>query len=203
MRRRHFDLLRPAAVLLATLAAGCATDDQIRDAITDVNREFRAAYEQILVEKGSRIYRVTPKVAFAATTVVLQRLSMRVGDQAPELGYLNVFAAAPAPLSLREWQQAGRADLPKLREIAMRHVGPTGYFIKFEPEGLETVINATALEVPEGTEISFTVRLREVAPPKSGYPRREYLPPTAVRMGLDKIWDALNRELGPAWIINR
>jgi hypothetical protein len=85
----------------------------------------------------------------------------------------------------------------------MRHVGPTGYFIKFEPEGLETVINATALEVPEGTEISFTVRLREVAPPKSGYPRREYLPPTAVRMGLDKIWDALNRELGPAWIINR
>jgi hypothetical protein len=202
MRRRHFDLRRPAAVLLAMLAAGCATDDQKRDAIIDVNREFQAVYEQILVEKGSRTYRVTPKAALTATAVVMQRLGMRVGDQAPELGYLNVFAAAPAPLTLREWRQAAGADLPKLREIAMQHVGPLGYFVKFEPEGLETVINATALEVSAGTEISFTVRLREVAPPKSGYPRREYLPPTAVRMGLDKIWAELNRELGAAWIIN-
>ncbi len=203
MRLRYIDLRRSAVVLLTMLAAGCASDEQIRDAITDVNREFQAAYERILVEKGSRTYRVAPKVAFAAMAIALQRVGMHIDDQAPELGYLNVSAAAPAPLNSREWRRAASADLPKLREIAMQHVGPTGYFISFEPEGLETVINVIVLEVPAGTEISVTVRLREVAPPKSGYPRREYLPPTAVRMGLDKIWDELNRELRTARIINR
>jgi hypothetical protein len=40
--------------------------------------------------------------------------------------------------------------------------------------------------------------MREVAPPKSGMPRREYLPPSAVRMGLDKIWTEFERELRSA-----
>jgi hypothetical protein len=39
------------------------------------------------------------------------------------------------------------------------------------------------------------MRMREVAAPKSGLPRREYPPPTALRAGLDKIWAALEREL--------
>src|SRR5258708_20222471 len=121
--------------------------------------------------------------------VALQRVGMHIDGQAPELGYLNVSAAAPAPLNSREWRRAASADLPKLREIAMQHVGPTGYFISFEPEGLETVINATVLEVPAGTQISFTARLRQLEPPKSGYPRREYPPPTPSPMGLPKISD--------------
>jgi len=37
--------------------------------------------------------------------------------------------------------------------------------------------------------------MREIAPPQSGMPRREYLPPSAVRMGLDKIWSEFEREL--------
>jgi hypothetical protein len=36
--------------------------------------------------------------------------------------------------------------------------------------------------------------MREVAPPKSGLPRREYPPPTALQAGIDKIWSALERE---------
>jgi hypothetical protein len=56
------------------------------------------------------------------------------------------------------------------------------------------VISGTVVEVPAGTEISFTARMREIAPPESGFPRREYLPPTAVRMGLDKMWAEVERE---------
>lgn len=186
---------RLAALLAAGLLAGCATDDQKRRAINEVNAEFRVQYEQILTERGTRVYRAGINEVFQALRVALARVGMRIGDQAPGLGYLNVFAPAPAPLTDLEWRQAAEQDLPKLREIAAKHVGLLSHFVTFEPEGLEVVINATAIEVRNGTEVSLTARMREVAPPKSGMPRREYLPPTAVRMGLDKIWGEVEREL--------
>ncbi len=181
--------------LIALLAGGCATDEQIRGALIDVNNEFRQQYERILAENGTRLYKVKRQEAFNATRIALTRLAMRMGGQSEELGYLNVFAPAPVPLSPEEWQQAAERDLPKLRELAKKHVGLLAYFVKFEPEGLEIVINTTTIEVPAGTEISLTMRMREVAPPPSGMPRREYPPPTAVRMGLDKIWRELEGEL--------
>jgi hypothetical protein len=181
--------------LVALLAAGCATDDQIRGALIDVNNEFRQQYERILAENGTRVYKVKRQEAFNATRIALTRLAMRIGGQSEELGYLNVFAPAPVPLSPDEWRQAADRDLPKLRELAKKHVGLMAYFVKFEPEGLEIVINTTTIEVPAGTEVSLTMRMREIAPPPSGMPRREYPPPSAVRMGLDKIWRELEAEL--------
>ena len=181
--------------LVALLATGCATDDQIRGALIDVNNEFRQQYERILAENGTRVYKVKRQEAFNATRIALARLAMRIGGQSEELGYLNVFAPAPIPLSPDEWRQAADRDLPKLRELAKKHVGLMAYFVKFEPEGLEIVINSTTIEVPAGTEVSLTMRMREIAPPPSGMPRREYPPPSAVRMGLDKIWRELEAEL--------
>ena len=181
--------------LVALLATGCATDDQIRGALIDVNNEFRQQYERILAENGTRVYKVKRQEACNATRIALARLAMRIGGQSEELGYLNVFAPAPIPLSPDEWRQAADRDLPKLRELAKKHVGLMAYFVKFEPEGLEIVINSTTIEVPAGTEVSLTMRMREIAPPPSGMPRREYPPPSAVRMGLDKIWRELEAEL--------
>lgn len=181
--------------LVALLATGCATDEQIRGALIDVNNEFRQQYERILAENGTRVYKVKRQEAFNATRIALTRLAMRIGGQSEELGYLNVFAPAPVPLSPDEWRQAADRDLPKLRELAKKHVGLMAYFVKFEPEGLEIVINTTTIEVPAGTEVSLTMRMREIAPPPSGMPRREYPPPSAVRMGLDKIWRELEAEL--------
>lgn len=180
---------------MALIGAGCATDDQIRGALIDVNNDFRRQYEGILAENGTRVYKVKRPEAFNAMRFALTRLAMRMGDQSPELGYLNVYAPAPIPLSPEEWRQAAEQDLPKLRELAKKHVGLLAYFVKFEPEGLEIVINTTTIEVPAGTEVSLTMRMREVTPPPSGMPRREYPPPSAVRMGLDKIWRELEAEL--------
>ena len=179
----------------AALLVGCATDEQKRNAINEVNAEFRSEYERILAERGTRLYRVRFDEAYSALRIALARVGMRVGDQSPSIGYLHVFGPAPAPLTKDEWDRAAEQDLPKLREIAGKHVGLLGRFVKFEPEGLEVLINATALEVRNGVEISLTARMREIAPPKSGMPRREYLPPSAVRMGLDKIWSEFEREV--------
>ena len=191
MRRGARNLL--VAALLA--GTGCATDDQKRSAINDVNADFRVEYERILAERGTRIYRVRPDDAFQALRTELLRVGMRVGDQSPAMGYLNVFGPAPSPLTAAEWRTAAEQDQPRLREIVAQHIGVLSRFVTFEPEGLEVIINATTLEVKNGVEISLTARMREIAPPKSGMPRREYLPPSAVRMGLDKIWGEFEREL--------
>lgn len=198
--RRQRAHRRGSLLLLAfsALLAGCVSDGQKHAAITDVNDAFRREYEQILTEKGTRIYPVAQSQAFGALRKALTRLGMRVANESPEIGYLNVSAPAPSPLDQKEWDAAAEKDLPKVREILGKHVGPLAYLFRFEPEGLDIVINATALRAGSGSELSLTMRMRETAPPKSGMPRREYPPPSAVRAGLDKIWTHIDRELGPA-----
>jgi len=183
------------AIVLLALASGCVSDQRKIAAIQDVNEVFRADYERILAEDGTHTYNVPRDQVFDALRVAFGRLGMRVADQSPDLGYLSVFAPAPQPLTRDEWHQAAQVDLPKMHEILYKRLWLLAYLVPFEPDGLDVVVNATAIEVRGGTSISLTMRMREVAPPQTGYPRREYAPPTAVRMGLHKIWTALEREL--------
>lgn len=185
-----------SCLVLAALAQGCVTDEGIRCALTDVNREFKDQYERILAEKGTRVFAVRPAEAFTGTRFALFRLGMRLESQNLELGLMSLAAPAPTPLNLQEWKVAADADLPMMQRLAARCVGLPAYLITFEPEGLEIVINATVLPAVGGSEIALTMRMRQVKPPPSGMPRREYAPPTAVRMGLDKIWGQIERELG-------
>jgi hypothetical protein len=195
--REHRKVFMYAAlgVVLAVVLTACATQEQKGDAIGAVNRAFRVEYEAILAEKGTRIVRASRTDAYEAMRVALARVGMQVEAQDPGLGFLTVIAPAPRPLDLAEWRQAAEADLPNLRAITHPYIGALSNFISFEPEGLLVVINATVLSVRAGSEVSLTVRLREVAPPLSGIPRREYVTPSAVRMGLDKIWATFEHEL--------
>src|SRR5262245_54579746 len=183
---------RLAAALVGALAllAGCQLeDDKVRQAIEAANEDSKKSYEAILAERGTRTFKVTRAEAYDAVRIGLARLGMTVETQDPVLGFVNVYAPAPRPLTQEEWNRAAEADLPRLRKLVCPIVGEFACsFIKFEPEGLQVTLSGTVVSVPEGTAISFTARMREIAPPKSGWPRREYLPPTAVRYGLDKMW---------------
>jgi hypothetical protein len=182
--------------LAAAVLQGCASKDEIRCAITDINREFQEQYERILVEKGTRAFNVRPAAAFTGTRAALFRLGMRLEAQDPDLGLLSVAAPAPTPLNQEEWKLVAQADLPMMQRLAANCVGLAGWLLKFEPEGLEIVITATVIPAAGGSEISLTARMHQVKPPPSGMPRREYAPPTGVRMALDKIWGQIERELG-------
>ncbi len=183
---------------LTMLVAGCTIlpgDKERRAAVDSINRAFRADYEAILAENGSRVYGVSRAEAYDAVRVSMARLGMTVEAQDPVLGYVNVFAPAPRPLNDEEWQTAAAADLPRTREIIGPHVGIFRHFFNFNPKGLQSVVTATVVGRPGGAEISFTARMREIEPPESDdYPRREYLPPTAVRMALAKMWVEIERE---------
>ena len=190
--------LRVFGVAGVVLLGGCVTDEGITCAINAVNHDFRLEYERILLEKGTRVYRVRRDAAYAALQGALGRLGMQVADQSPDIGYLNVRAPAPRPLDSQEWKTVVDRDLPRMHELAVPCVGIIARLRGFEPDGLDIVINATTLDARDGTEVSLTMRMREVAPPKSGRPRRDYAPPTAVSMGLDKIWREVDRDLKDA-----
>ena len=181
-------------VAAALLISGCVTTEDKRCAVDAINKEFRNDYEAILVKDGTRVFSVSRAEAYDAVRVSMARLGMRVEAQDPVLGYVNVYGPAPRPLDEQEWKEAAQADLPRVREIIGPCVGLFAHFFSFEPQGLQSVISATAVEVPAGTAISFTARMREIAPPKSGFPRREYLPPSAVRMALTKMWADIEAE---------
>jgi hypothetical protein len=182
--------------LVAALAAGCVTTEGARDAINEVNKDFQKQYEEILRERGTRAFAVPSAQAYAGVRTAMRRLGMRLEGQDPDIGYLNFAAPAPTPLDDEEWKEVARKDLPLMQRLAARHIGLPAYLIGFEPEGLDIVINATILPAHGGSEVSLTMRMRQVKPPPSGLPRREYAPPTGVRMGLDKIWAQVERELG-------
>jgi hypothetical protein len=194
------DLAKRACIgfwLAATIAlAGCVSQDTKRDAINDINRAFKEEYEANLARNGAHFANVDTGTMFDATAATLVGLGMEIRQQSRGLGFINADAAAPLPLTRAEWDRAGNADLPRARELLRRHVGLLAEFFNFEPDGLDTVITATIIEARGGSEVSLTMRLREVAPPKSGLPRREYPPPTSLQIGLEKIWSALERELG-------
>ncbi len=178
----------------AMVLAGCVSQETRRDAINDINRAFKEEYEATLARNGTRHFAASPGETFDAAGAVLVRLGMALRQQSRGLGFINADAPAPLPLDRGEWDRAAAADLPRARELLRRHVGILAELFNFEPDGLETVINVTVIESRGGSDVSLTMRMREVAPPKSGLPRREYPPPTAVQAGLDKIWGAMERE---------
>lgn len=183
------------AVLLTLILVGCASDRQRIEAIQAVNGAFRADYEAILAAQGARVYKLPRDEAFTSMRVALAGLGMRTETQDSPLGYLVVTSMAPLPLTAEEWSAVVSADQPLLRKLIEPYVGLVAWFAHFEPQGLEIVLSASFVGAEGGTEIALTVRFRETAPPKSGWPRREYLPPTAVRMGLAKIWAAFEQEV--------
>jgi hypothetical protein len=182
-------------VLVVSLLAGCASESDKIGAITAVNRQFKQRYEVVLAEHGSRTFNASRQQAIAAMKSTLLSMDMAVSNDDSEMGYLRVFAPAPLPLSKEEWQAATSTDGPWMRQIIAEHVGIVGHFVKFEPQGLDVVITATAVETSPKTKVSLTMRLQETQPPRSGWPRREYPPPSAVKIGLDKIWARFEREL--------
>ncbi len=187
--------LRIGLWLVATIAlAGCVSQEAKRDAINDINRAFKAEYETILARSGTRLINARADETFDATAAALVGLGMEIRQESRGLGFINADAAAPLPLSRAEWDRSSAVDLPRARDLLWRHVGLAAELFNFEPEGLDTVITATIIEARGGSEVSLTMRMREVAPPRSGLPRREYPPPTALQAGIDKIWSALERE---------
>jgi hypothetical protein len=177
-----------------------ATKEQIVGAFTRLNVAFQTEYERILDERGVRSFPAQRVHAFDALSGALTKLGMIVESRDPAAGTLTVASPAPRPLDAGEWRRATEADLPMMQGFLCPTLGErVCRTIKFEPDDYVIVINATVLATDKGgSEVSLTTRMREIAPTQTGLPRREYPPPTGVRMALDKIWLRFEQELRAA-----
>ena len=172
------------------------TPEQFVKAFTVLNDRFRVDNERILDERGTRAIQANRASAFEALHAGLVRLGMIVESRDPDIGTLTVAAPAPRPLSADEWRRTVQSDLPMMAAILCPILGPYCTGIKFEPDDYVIAINATVRGTDRGgSEVSLTTRMREIAP-RPGMPRRDYPPPTGVRMALDKIWAAFDQALG-------
>lgn len=169
--------------------------EQIDLAFTRLNTAFQKEYERILSERGTRRFPVRAATAYDALYAALVRLGMIVEDRDAFAGTLTVAAPAPRPLSLQEWRQTVQSDLPMMASILCPVLGPYCKTLTFAPDDYVIVINATVLPTRSGgAEVALTTRMREIVP-RPGTPRRDYPPPTGVRMALDKIWTHFDQAL--------
>ncbi len=183
-------------LLAIVFAAGCAlSPQQKRDAINSLNTAFRVEYERILAAEGTRTFKTDRKTAVAAAQAAMARLKMRLDDEVPALGFMSFSSPAPLPLTPDEWERVNEADLPKARAVLRPHVGWMADHFRFEPKGLDIVVNVSITETRGSSTASITMRMREVTPVDLDLPRRDYPPPTGVSIGLDKIWREFDREL--------
>jgi hypothetical protein len=183
------------ALLALVVIPACVSDQTKREAIQDINAAFKPQYEATLAKYGVRTVDARPDVAFDAVNAAMVRLGFVVQQQSRGLGLIAAEAPAPRPLDLDEWNRAAAADLPQTREILRRHIGALAESFNFDSQGLDTVLTATIIGTGTRSEISFTMRLREVAAARGDLPRREYPPPSTLKVGLDKIWAAFDQEL--------
>jgi hypothetical protein len=194
-RRRLCMGLVPATLGLPAALAGCVSTPEKIGAIEAVNTGFRLEYERILAELGTRRVDLPRRDALLALRVALAGLGLHTEAQDIALGLLVSAGPAPRPLTQAEWAQASALDTPFLRRLIEPHVGIAANFVQFEPQGLDVLISATVIAQGSGSEVALTVRLRETAPPRSGWPRREYVGPNLLRTGLATIWAAYEREV--------
>ena len=170
------------------------TPQQVADALSDLNKAFQAANERILDEHGTRLDVAPRPTTFAALEAALRRLAMIVESRDPDAGTLTVAAPAPRPLTGDEWRRVVQDDGPMMMRILCPKLGEYCRQIRFEPDDYVIVINATVLGAANNSsKIMLTTRMREINE-RPGVPRREYPPPTGVRMAVDKIWAEYERE---------
>lgn len=179
---------------VVALLVGCA-EQSIRDAIGAINAEFQREYEKTVKENGTHVVSADPQDAYDAVLAALVKMGLVIKEQSRGLGVISAEAPAPTPLSKGEFDKCAAIDLPRARDIIRPYLGPLAESFKFDAKGLDTVMTATIIGTPAGSEISFTMRLREVGPPDTRFPRRDYPPPNVTRCGLDITWNAVNREL--------
>jgi len=186
----------------AMLVAGCAEmierppQEKINECIAQLNERFNKEYEAILAERGTRSFSVAPAIAYDTLIAALTRLGMIVESRDRYTGVLTVAAPAPKPLNDREWQAVVDTDTPMMASVLCPCLGLYCTTLKFRPGDYVIVINATVLPgTGRGSQVSLTTRMREIVPPPPGVPRRDYPPPTGVRMALDKIWATFDKML--------
>jgi Caspase domain len=184
-----------SVVSLSLVLVACVSNKQYNRAILQLESAWKEANDRILESEGRRFFKATKRQGFVAMQLAVRRLGMVIEQQSYETGFLLVTAPAPVPLTMSDWAVVQKSDTQEMRSIIAEEVGIASWFVTLDPSAKDVLANVFITEKEEGVEISIGMRLRnkKVEADRS---RRMQPPPSAVRMGLRKLWSALEQELG-------
>lgn len=182
-------LLVPGLALL--LSACCPDEDGLR-AVNAINDDFKADYDRLVGELGTREFDLTPTQAYIAAKSTLSEMGMTVSAEDPAAGYLRGEAQAPLPLNDEEWTRAAKADGPRFRKHVVEHCGIVGHFYEFQPDRVNLIVDVLAVPAGAKTSVSITILMR-FKEQRADLPPRSYPPPTGLKLGLEKFWSTLER----------
>ncbi|MGO9136962.1 MAG: caspase domain-containing protein [Syntrophales bacterium] len=185
--------LSVASLVLLTTACGSLNASYNR-AILKLESTWLQENIKILETDGRRQYKATKQQAFEAAQLAVRRLGMVVDEQNFGTGFLLVSAPAPTPLTMEEWAEVQKQDTEGFRKIISEEIGAISYFATLDPSGKDVVGNFFITEKEAMVEVSIGLRLRSTRATTDRL-RRLQAPPTAVRMGLRKFWNAFDIEL--------
>jgi len=181
-------------VSLSLVLVACVSNKQYNRAILQLESAWKETNDHILESEGRRFFKVTKHQGFLAIQSAVRRLGMVVEQQSYDTGFMLVTAPAPVPLTMSDWAVVQQTDTQEMRSIIAEEVGLASWFVTLDPSAKDVLANIFLTEKEEGVEISIGLRLRnrKVETDRS---RRMQPPPSAVRMGLRKLWSVLEQEL--------
>jgi len=182
-----------SVVFLSLILVACISNKQYNRAILQLESAWKEANDRVLESEGRRFFKATKYQGFMAVQLAVRRLGMVVEQQSYETGFLLVTAPAPVPLTMSDWAEVQKSDTQEMRSIISEEVGVASWFVTLDPSAKDVLANVFITEKGEGVEISIGLRLRN-RKVETDRNRRMQPPPSAVRMGLRKLWSVLEQE---------
>jgi hypothetical protein len=192
--RYALHVISVASLVLLTTACGFFTPHYNR-ATLNVESAWLQTNVGILERDGRRLFKVSKQQAFEAAQLTVRRLGMVVEEQNYATGFLLASAPAPNPLTMEEWAEVQQHDTEEFRHIIAGELGILNLLATLDPSGKDVLGNVFVTEKEGEVEVSIGLRLRSTTATKDRVKRLQ-APPTAVRMGLRKFWQAYEVELG-------
>lgn len=191
---RRLKLVIVAASMLSLAGCGISIEENNR-AIMAIDSEWASENHAIFENEARRNYAVDSDVAFTALNAAFVKLSLQVRQRDRQSGALIGRAVAPRPLSDAEWRAVSEIELPRVKEVVSREVGPVaGMVVTLSPSQYFLQFAASVTGDETRAQIAFTGRMASIAPIR-GYYYNEFMPPEALRRGVEKIWAAFETEL--------
>lgn len=183
-------------LMAGAFLSGCANLGQMQSALNDIDGFWGQSKRNILAEKGSKVLPVS--ISHAKRSVSEAARSMGFVLVRDSDSSLNFRARSPLPFTEDEYTKIRTVEEPIMQAMAANHVGgfTSSFFVL--SSGDTDVLVDVRLEPKsqDATLVKLDFTLQWVkGRQQSGLLLGEHPPPEALRRGLDKFWDAVQRSL--------
>jgi len=183
-----------ACLFTVVFLTGCVGMSQINEGVNAVNDAWKQENTNLLKTAGTRTYDISKKEGFDAMVMALSDLGFMLEEAIYETGLIFGVAPAPTPLTEEEWAEAKKIDQASMQAIAAPVVGSaTASLFRMDGSGDGVAINVHLLERKDDLQVSIRLFLDHKESDK-GLGGKQ-IPPTQLKLGLAKTWDAYERSL--------